>query len=45
MPRPVLIATLVLLVVLLAVARWVLDGAAVCLRVLVLEPASIRRAR
>ena len=45
MRRPVLIAALVLLVVLLAVARWVFDGVAVCLRVLVLEPASVRRPR
>ena len=43
MPRPVLIAILVLLVVLLAVARWVFDGVVVCLRVLALGPASIRR--
>ena len=36
MPRPVLIAVLVVLVLLLAVGRWVFDGVAVCLRVLVL---------
>jgi len=34
MPRPVLIAVLLVLVLLLAVGRWVFDGVAVCLRVL-----------
>jgi hypothetical protein len=41
-PRPVLIAVLVLLVLLLAVGKWVFDGMAVCLRVITLEPVSRR---
>jgi hypothetical protein len=35
MPRPALVFALALLIVLLATAKWMVDGAAACRRVLV----------